>query len=40
MKYLVKSLGDKDLGFVMAAYHGLKQRSRMLDGEGMGSAST
>jgi hypothetical protein len=40
MKNLIKSLTEKDLGYVMVAYHGLKQRARMLDGEGMGSAST
>ena len=39
MKNLIKSLTDKDLGYMMVAYHGLKQRSRMLNGEGMGSAS-
>jgi Pyruvate/2-oxoacid:ferredoxin oxidoreductase gamma subunit len=40
MRNLIKSLTDKDLGYVTVAYHGLKQRSRMLNGEGMGSAST
>ena len=39
MRNLVKSLTDKDLGFMMVAYHGLKQRSRMLDGEGVGTAT-
>jgi hypothetical protein len=39
MRSLIKSLTDKDLGFVMAAYNGLKQRSRMLNGEGMGTAT-
>jgi Pyruvate/2-oxoacid:ferredoxin oxidoreductase gamma subunit len=36
MKYLIKSLTDKDAGYMIAAYNGLKQRCRMLDGEGMG----
>jgi hypothetical protein len=40
MRNLIKSLTDKDLGYVTVAYHGLKQRARMLNGEGMGSAST
>jgi hypothetical protein len=40
MKNLIKSLTDKDLGYMMVAYHGLKQRARMLNGEGIGSAST
>jgi hypothetical protein len=39
MRNLIKSLTDKDLGFMMVAYHGLKQRSRMLGGEGMGTAN-
>jgi hypothetical protein len=40
VRYLIRSLTDKDLGYMMVAYHGLKQRARMLNGEGMGSAST
>jgi hypothetical protein len=40
MKNLIKSLTDKNLQYLMVAYHGLKQRSRMLNGEGMGTAST
>jgi Pyruvate/2-oxoacid:ferredoxin oxidoreductase gamma subunit len=39
MRSLIKSLTDKDLGYMMVAYHGLKQRSRMLGGEGMGTAN-
>ena len=38
LKALVKSLMDKDLGFKIAAYNGMKQRCRMLNGEGMGVA--
>ena len=40
MRNLIKSLTDKDLAYIIVAYHGLKQRARMLDGEGMGSACT
>jgi hypothetical protein len=40
VRYLIRSLTDKDLGYMMVAYNGLKQRARMLNGEGMGSAST
>jgi hypothetical protein len=36
MKYLIKSLTDKDAGYMIAAYNGMKQRCRMLSGEGMG----
>ena len=39
MRNLVKSLTDKDLAYIIVAYHGLKQRSRMLGGEGMGTAN-
>jgi chemotaxis protein histidine kinase CheA len=39
MKNLIKSLTDKNLEYLMVAYHGLKQRSRMLGGEGMGTAT-
>jgi hypothetical protein len=39
MRNLIKSLKDKELGFVIAAYNGLVQRARMLGGEGMGIAT-
>jgi hypothetical protein len=39
MRSLIKSLKDKDLGFLITAYNSLKQRSRMLSGEGMGLAT-
>jgi Pyruvate/2-oxoacid:ferredoxin oxidoreductase gamma subunit len=38
LRSLLRSLTDKDLAFTMAAYNGMKQRCRMLNGEGMGVA--
>merc|ERR1712196_347956 len=38
MKFILKSLTDKDAAFMMQAYNGLKQRCQMLNGVGMGDA--
>jgi hypothetical protein len=38
LKGVLRSLTDKDLAFMMSAYNGMKQRCRMLSGEGMGVA--
>merc|ERR1739847_141319 len=38
MKFILKSLTDKDAAFMMQAYNGLKQRAQMLNGVGMGDA--
>merc|ERR1711972_278246 len=38
MKFIIKSLTDKDKQFTLMAYNGLKQRALMLSGVGMGDA--
>merc|ERR1712093_530086 len=38
MKFILKSLTDKDAAFMMQAYNGMKQRCQMLNGVGMGDA--
>jgi hypothetical protein len=39
LRNLLKSFKDKDLGYMITAYNTLKQRCRMLSGEGMGLAT-
>lgn len=36
LRFVIKSLSDKDSVFVLKAYNGLKERKRMLDGIGLG----
>merc|ERR1712187_190619 len=38
LKFVIKTLTDKDAGFTLMAYNGLKQRALMLNGVGMGDA--
>merc|ERR1712226_304541 len=38
MKFIIKSLTDKDAQFMLQAYNGLKERCNMLNGIGMGDA--
>merc|ERR1711912_163401 len=38
LKFIIKSLTDKDAAFLLAGYNGLKQRALMLNGVGMGDA--
>merc|ERR1712066_241547 len=38
LKFVIKTLTDKDAAFVLAGYNGLKQRALMLNGVGMGDA--
>merc|ERR1712196_680564 len=38
MKFILKSLTDKEAAFMMQAFNGLKQRCNMLNGVGMGDA--
>merc|ERR1712178_573548 len=38
LKFVIKTLTDKDAAYVLAGYNGLKQRALMLNGVGMGDA--
>merc|ERR1712170_241978 len=38
LKFVIKTLTDKDAAFMLAGYNGLKQRALMLNGVGMGDA--
>jgi Pyruvate/2-oxoacid:ferredoxin oxidoreductase gamma subunit len=38
LRFVLKSLTDKDAGFTLMAYNGLKQRAMMLNGVGMGDS--
>merc|ERR1712179_851323 len=38
LKFVIKTLTDKDSAFMLAGYNGLKQRALMLNGVGMGDA--
>merc|ERR1712093_739075 len=38
LKFVIKTLTDKDAAFTLAGYNGLKQRALMLNGVGMGDA--
>merc|ERR1711976_1087166 len=38
LKFVIKTLTDKDAAFMLAVYNGLKQRALMLNGVGMGDA--
>merc|ERR1711975_18729 len=38
LKFVIKTLTDKDAQYVLAGYNGLKQRALMLNGVGMGDA--
>merc|ERR1711953_554597 len=38
LKFVIKTLTDKDAAYVLAGYNGLKQRTLMLNGVGMGDA--
>merc|ERR1712012_257249 len=38
MKFILKSLTDKDANFVLMAYNGLKERCNMLNGIGLGDS--
>merc|ERR1712054_671481 len=38
LKFVIKSLTDKDASFMMMAYNGMKQRALMLSGVGLGDA--
>merc|ERR1712048_378785 len=38
LKFVIKSLTDKDASFTMMAYNGMKQRALMLSGVGLGDA--
>merc|ERR1712146_116287 len=38
LKFVIKTLTDKDAAFILAGYNGLKQRALMLNGVGMGDA--
>merc|ERR1712039_123821 len=38
LKFVIKTLTDKDASFMLMAYNGLKQRALMLNGVGMGDA--
>merc|ERR1712072_88068 len=38
LKFVIKSLTDKDANFTMMAYNGMKQRALMLSGVGLGDA--
>merc|ERR1711879_147316 len=39
LKFVIKTLTDKDAAYVLAGYNGLKQRALMLNGVGMGDAA-
>merc|ERR1711862_243348 len=36
LKFVIKTLTDKDAAYILAGYNGLKQRALMLNGVGMG----
>merc|ERR1712151_788124 len=38
LKFVIKTLTDKDAAFMLAGYNGLKQRALMLNGVGMGDS--
>merc|ERR1712227_895668 len=38
LKFVIKTLTDKDAAFILAGYNGLKQRAMMLNGVGMGDS--
>merc|ERR1712087_553658 len=38
LKFVIKTLTDKDAAYILAGYNGLKQRALMLSGVGMGDA--
>merc|ERR1712151_1128041 len=38
LKFVIKTLTDKDAAFMLAGYNGLKQRAMMLNGVGMGDS--
>merc|ERR1712182_124663 len=38
LKFVIKTLTDKDAAYLLAGYNGLKQRALMLNGVGMGDA--
>merc|ERR1712187_72309 len=38
LKFVIKTLTDKDAAFLLAGYNGLKQRALMLNGVGMGDS--
>merc|ERR1712187_438476 len=38
LKFVIKTLTDKDAAFLLAGYNGLKQRAMMLNGVGMGDS--
>merc|ERR1711975_145672 len=38
LKFVIKTLTDKDAAYILAGYNGLKQRALMLNGVGMGDA--
>merc|ERR1712183_987937 len=38
LRFVIKTLTDKDAAFMLAGYNGLKQRALMLNGVGMGDA--
>merc|ERR1739844_75786 len=39
LRFVIKSLTDKDAQYILAGYNGLKQRMLMLNGVGMGDAA-
>merc|ERR1711881_186695 len=39
LRFVIKSLTDKDAQYILAGYNGLKQRALMLNGVGMGDAA-
>merc|ERR1712054_117104 len=38
LRFVIKTLTDKDAQYILAGYNGLKQRALMLSGVGMGDA--
>merc|ERR1712157_93152 len=38
LRFVIKTLTDKDASYILAGYNGLKQRALMLNGVGMGDA--
>merc|ERR1711982_252715 len=38
LRFVIKTLTDKDAAYILAGYNGLKQRALMLNGVGMGDA--
>merc|ERR1711912_45413 len=40
LKFVIKTLTDKDAAFMLAGYNGFKQRALMLNGVGMGDSET